>query len=53
MILQAVSPIELSSTEAESLYTASVCVYPLRLPDAISAMKNLDKDHKISIATGW
>ncbi|XP_076282594.1 deoxyribose-phosphate aldolase [Lasioglossum baleicum] len=35
----------------ESLHTASVCVFPMRLPDALTALADLDKDHKVSRAT--
>ena len=49
---KAVNPFDESSPAAtESPHTASVCVYPLRLPDAVAAMEELDKDHKVSIAT--
>lgn len=36
----------------ESIHTAAVCVYPMRLKDAIASLADLDEDHKISIATG-
>ena len=49
---KAVNPFgELSPTATESPHTASICVYPLRLPDAVAAMEELDKEHKVSIAT--
>ncbi|XP_076685629.1 deoxyribose-phosphate aldolase [Andrena cerasifolii] len=49
---KAVNPLDgLSPAATESPHTASVCVYPLRLPDAVAAMEELDKEHKVSIAT--
>ncbi|XP_017789388.1 PREDICTED: deoxyribose-phosphate aldolase [Habropoda laboriosa] len=46
---KAVNPVKLSNFS--NLHTASVAVYPLRLPDVISALKKFDKEHKISRAT--
>ncbi|XP_033325903.1 deoxyribose-phosphate aldolase [Megalopta genalis] len=35
----------------DSLHTAAVCVYPMRLSDAVAALADLDKDHKVARVT--
>lgn len=35
----------------EPLHTAAVCVYPTRLKDAVTALAELDEDHKVARAT--
>ncbi|XP_031835898.1 deoxyribose-phosphate aldolase [Nomia melanderi] len=35
----------------ESIHTAAVCVFPMRLEDAKASLADLDEDHKVSIAT--
>ncbi|XP_076247137.1 deoxyribose-phosphate aldolase [Calliopsis andreniformis] len=49
--MKAANPFGSTSTPTNSFHTASVCVYPLRVPDVVAAMEKFDKDHKISIAT--
>ncbi|KZC14739.1 Putative deoxyribose-phosphate aldolase, partial [Dufourea novaeangliae] len=46
--VKAINPLGEST---KSLHTAAVCVYPLRLPDAVASLAELDKDHKVAIAT--
>ncbi|XP_012149268.2 deoxyribose-phosphate aldolase [Megachile rotundata] len=43
---KAVNPLQLQSNSPVN--TASVCVYPLRLPELIATMAKLDKEHKIN-----
>lgn len=49
--LQAVNPLQLQSNS--TVHTASICVYPLRLPDVMAVMAKLDKEHKVNRDTGW
>ncbi|XP_054014603.1 deoxyribose-phosphate aldolase [Hylaeus anthracinus] len=48
---KAVNPLELLSMPKEHVHTAALCVYPLRLADAATALAELDKEHKVSLAT--
>ncbi|XP_043258830.1 deoxyribose-phosphate aldolase [Colletes gigas] len=48
---KAVNPLQLSPIPTESLHTAALCVYPLRLADAMASLEELDKEHKVAIAT--
>lgn len=43
---KAVNPLQLQSNS--SVNTASVCVYPLRLPEVIATLAKLDKEHKVN-----
>lgn len=50
---QALNPIdELKFNWDEPLHTAAVCVYPLRIHDAIKVLQNSDVKHNISVASG-
>lgn len=49
---KALKPInELNFPWDEPLHTAAVCVYPLRIEDAVKVLKNCDIEHNISLAT--
>lgn len=48
---KAVRPLPIPYPGTEALRTAAICVYPLRLSDAIAALRKLDPEHAVSVAS--